>query len=324
MTNTPVITAKNLTMRYGAYTALDHVSFDVAQGEILGLLGPNGAGKTTLMRLLTTYLYPTDGSASIAGFDVVQRPVNARAHIGYLPETAPLYGQMRVDEYLTFIARAHGLAPQQVTARLQWAKETCGLKAVWQHALHELSKGYRQRVGLAQALLHDPDVLILDEPTPGLDPLQILDIRQLIRRLAAQKTIIFSTHILQEVEALADRIVIINQGQKVADGTQAEIAKRALTVQRVRVAVQAEEHAVHEALQGLNMCQEIRHEGSPSTGTHQFMLRAEVGAPLIRAVDDLVKSRGWPLVCLAEDSASLEEAFLALLKRSTQQGRQPS
>lgn len=184
---------------------------------------------------------------------------------------------------------------------------------MWKHPLPELSKGYRQRVGLAQALIHDPPILILDEPTSGLDPLQILEIRTLIRSLAQQKTIIFSTHILQEVEALADRIVIINHARLVADGTREAIVRRALHGQRVRLAVQANPQAVHDALRALPACEAVRRVGTPSGGVQEFLLHGRVGQPLVQALDELVKARHWPLVRLAEE-ADLEEAFLALLR----------
>lgn len=313
MTSASGIVIKKLSMRYGAFTALNSVSFSVRHGEILGLLGPNGAGKTTLMRVLTTYLYPSAGTASITGHDIIKDPLRVRHAIGYLPETAPLYLDMRTDEYLTFVGRARGVSVHVMSERLEWLKGCCGLKPVWRHTLSEVSKGYRQRVGLAQALIHDPAVLILDEPTSGLDPLQIIGIRNLIRSLAEKKTIIFSTHILQEVEVLADRIVIINDGAIVANGTREEITKQAIRGQRVRVAIQASRDEVLEALNGLGMCEDIRYEGTADGGAHRFHLRSRPGHPLIRAVDELVKRRRWPLLELSEESASLEEAFIALL-----------
>lgn len=219
-----MIDVKSLTMHYGNFVALDGVSFQAREKEILGLLGPNGAGKSTAMRILTTYLYPTAGTATIEGVDILQNPIQARKSLGYLPETAPLYLDMRTDEYLKFVGEARGLSGLNLTKRLKWVQDACGLSPVWKHTMSELSKGYRQRVGLAQALIHDPKVLILDEPTSGLDPLQIIGIRDLIKSLAKDKTIVFSTHILQEVEAIADRIVIINEGKIVAQGTQKELA----------------------------------------------------------------------------------------------------
>ncbi len=221
-----MIDVQSLTMHYGPVVALDHVSFQTNPGEILGLLGPNGAGKTTAMRLLTTYLYPSSGTAKVDGFDILEEPLEVRKHIGYLPETVPLYADMQVDEYLAFVGKARGLEGARLAERMEWVKEACHLKTVWKHFLSELSKGYGQRAGLAQALIHDPKVLILDEPTSGLDPIQIIEIRSLIKSLAKQKTVVFSTHILQEVEVLADRIVILNEGKLVAQGTKRELAEK--------------------------------------------------------------------------------------------------
>jgi ABC-2 type transport system ATP-binding protein len=221
-----MIDVQNLTMKYGSFVALDNISFQMQEGEILGLLGPNGAGKTTAMRILTTYLCPSSGTAKIDQFDILQNPIEVRKEIGYLPETAPLYMDMQVDEYIAFVGNARKMKGKLLADRTNWVKDVCGIKEVWKHTISELSKGYRQRVGLAQALIHDPKVLILDEPTSGLDPLQIIDIRELIKGLARKKTIIFSTHILQEVEAMADRIVIINEGKIVAQGTQAELTEQ--------------------------------------------------------------------------------------------------
>jgi ABC-2 type transport system ATP-binding protein len=221
-----MIEVKELTMHYGPAIALDHVSFQANPGEVLGLLGPNGAGKTTAMRILTTYLFPSSGTAKVDGFDILENPMEVRKSIGYLPETVPLYGDMRVDEYLAFVGKARALEGAKLAERLEWVQNACHLKSVWKHLLCELSKGYGQRVGLAQALIHDPKVLILDEPTSGLDPIQIVEIRSLVKSLAKEKTIVFSTHILQEVEALADRIVIINEGKLVAQGTKQELAEK--------------------------------------------------------------------------------------------------
>ncbi len=218
-----MINIQNISMHYGPTVALDQVSFTVKEGEILGLLGPNGAGKSTLMKILTTFICPLSGSAKVGGFDVVEDPLKARGLVGYLPETVPLYSDMRVDEYMTFVGEARGLAGRQLEERRLWVREACGLVPVWKHGINELSKGFRQRVGIAQAIIHDPKVLILDEPTNGLDPLQIIGIRKLIRGMAQDKTIIFSSHILQEVEAIADRIVILHEGRVVAQGTRDEL-----------------------------------------------------------------------------------------------------
>ena len=222
-----MIDVRSLTMNYGSFKALSDVSFQAREKEILGLLGPNGAGKTTAMRILTTYLHPTSGTASICGHDILENANEVRKQIGYLPETAPLYSDMQVYEYLQFVGAARGLSGPTLAKRIKWVKDACDIGFIWRHNVHELSKGYRQRVGLAQALIHDPKVVILDEPTSGLDPLQIIGIRKLIKDLAKEKIILFSTHILQEVEALADRIVIINEGQVVSQGTRTELEAEA-------------------------------------------------------------------------------------------------
>ena len=218
-----MIEAKHLTMCYGAVRAVDDVSFKVNENEIVGFLGPNGAGKTTVMRLLTTFIYPTQGTATVAGFDVTTHPIEARRILGYLPETPPLYMDMRVDEFIHFVGLSRGLRGGKLRERKDWVVSACGIAPVWKHTIYELSLGYRQRVGLAQALIHDPKVIILDEPTSGLDPLQIIGIRNLIRDLAKTKTILFSTHILQEASAVSSRLFIINEGRLVAKGTLDEL-----------------------------------------------------------------------------------------------------
>jgi ABC-2 type transport system ATP-binding protein len=218
-----MIEAKELTMYYGSTCAVNDVSFKVADKEIVGFLGPNGAGKTTLMRILTTFICPSKGTALINGVDILKDPIEARKHLGYLPETPPLYADMRVDEYMAFIGRARGLSGSAYRQRKDWVVEACGISSVWKHQIYELSLGFRQRVGLAQALLHDPKVVILDEPTSGLDPIQIISIRELIQELAKTKTILFSTHILQEASAVSNRIFIINNGKLVAQGTVPEL-----------------------------------------------------------------------------------------------------
>ncbi|MFP6597985.1 MAG: ATP-binding cassette domain-containing protein, partial [Candidatus Hydrogenedentota bacterium] len=231
-----MIKAEGLTMHYGPVKALNNVSFTVGDGEIVALLGPNGAGKSTTMKILTTYLYPTQGTAQVAGFDVKENPLEARANIGYLPENLPLYMDMEVRGYLKFVGESRGLRGAKLKECTDMVLEECALKPMYRKVVRELSKGYRQRTGLAQALIHNPRVIILDEPTSGLDPHQILEIRELIRGLAKGKTVLLSTHILQEVEASADRVVIISRGDLIANGTVAELKKQATDHDRVRIA----------------------------------------------------------------------------------------
>lgn len=219
-----MIEVSEIGKKYGSFAALQDVSFRVGRGEIIGLLGPNGAGKTTLIRILTGYHYPSEGQAIVAGINVVDDGRMVKGHIGYLPENAPVYHDMYVYEYLRFIALARGVAKELLEERIAKVVMQCALKEVLLKSIGNLSRGYRQRVGLAQAMIHDPDILILDEPTSGLDPNQVIEIRNLIRQLGEQKTVILSTHVMQEVEAMCNRVLIINQGRLVAQGTTAEIA----------------------------------------------------------------------------------------------------
>jgi ABC-2 type transport system ATP-binding protein len=301
-------------MRYGKTLALDKVSFKAEKGKILGLLGPNGAGKTTLMRILTSFLYPAEGTATINGYDVTQQPLLVRSLIGYMPESVPLYDDMLVDEYLIFIGRARGLFGDSLRERLRWVKENCGINTIWKHPISEISKGFRQRVGLAQALIHDPEVLILDEPMTGLDPLQIISIRELVRQLAQEKTIIFSTHILQEVEALAERIVILNNGRIIADGTRLEIARMATKGEKLTLVVKAEETQVRTALEAEEVIDEIRFEGTEGQYS-RFFIAAAAGKPLVSRLNEIIEQKGWTIRELKREQASLEEAFIWLLSR---------
>jgi ABC-2 type transport system ATP-binding protein len=222
-----MINAKHLAKNFGPTMALKEITFEVAKGEVLGFLGPNGAGKTTTMRILTCY-HPADtGTATIAGFDVFENPLEVRKLIGYLPENNPLYTDMGIVDYLQFIAQIRGIPSSKKQNQIQYVIELCGLQNELRKDIGQLSKGYKQRVGLAQALIHDPDILILDEPTIGLDPTQIIEIRELIKSIGKEKTIILSSHILPEVSATCDRIIIINQGEIVGSGKPEEMAARA-------------------------------------------------------------------------------------------------
>src|SRR5881394_797031 len=221
-----MIKVSELTKRYARTTAVDHISFEVEKGQIVGFLGPNGAGKTTTMRMLTCFLPPTSGAASVAGFDVLEQPMEVKKRIGYLPEMPPLYHEMRATEYLMFVGKLKGLAGTDLRQRVDTACERCAITDMKDKLLGKLSKGYRQRVGLAQAILHNPDVLILDEPTAGLDPKQIIETRELIKELAGDHTIILSTHILPEVAQTCQRVVIINKGHVVAVDTPDNLTAR--------------------------------------------------------------------------------------------------
>src|SRR5712672_851773 len=239
-----MITATGLTKRYARNTAVDETSFEVRKGSIVGFLGPNGAGKTTTMRMLTCFLPPTAGAATVAGFDVLEQSFEVKKRIGYLPETPPLYPEMRTAEYLQFVGSLKGLAKAELAKRVDYVCDRCAIVDVKDKLLGKLSKGYRQRVGLAQAIIHNPDVLILDEPTSGLDPKQINDTRELIKSLAGDHTIILSTHILPEVEQTCEQVIIINKGKVVATDTVHNLQSRARGVETVLVDVQGRDSAL--------------------------------------------------------------------------------
>src|SRR5450432_2127966 len=232
-----MIKVEGLTKRYPRTVAVDNISFEVEKGQIVGFLGPNGAGKTTTMRVLTCFLPPTEGTANVAGFDVLEQPQEVKKHIGYLPETPPLYPEMEVDEYLTFVGQLKGISSGDIKRRVDEVMGRCAIGDVSKKLIAKLSKGYRQRVGLAQAIIHNPDVLILDEPTSGLDPKQIIEIRELIRHLAGDHTIILSTHILPEVEQLCERVIIIAKGKLVATDTVQNLTSRLRGAETVAVEV---------------------------------------------------------------------------------------
>src|SRR5271166_6134198 len=221
-----MIKVEGLTKRYARTVAVDHISFEVKKGQIVGFLGPNGAGKTTTMRILTCFLPPSEGTANVAGFDVLEQPLEVKRRIGYLPETPPVYPEMEVQEYLTFVGKLKGMRGPSLAARVTEVAERCAVADVRAKLIGKLSKGYRQRVGLAQAIIHNPDVLILDEPTSGLDPKQIIEIRDLLKQLSGDHTIILSTHILTEVEQSCERVIIISQGKLVAIDSVANLTNR--------------------------------------------------------------------------------------------------
>jgi ABC-2 type transport system ATP-binding protein len=310
-----MIEIKNLTMYYGPTIALDSVSFNVKEREIVGLLGPNGAGKTTLMRILTTFIYPTKGSAKIGGFDITQDPLEVRKLIGYLPEIPPLYMDMRVDEYIHFVGRSRGLSADQLKKRESWVIDATKIDGVWKDMINELSLGFRQRVGLAQALIHDPKVVILDEPTSGLDPMQIVSIRQLIRDLAKDKTVIFSTHILQEASAVADRLVIIDRGKIIANATAAELKSEKTKDTFFYVTLTADREESRVLLAGAASIKEIE-VMSASPRLTRFLCRTNSYEEASSAINHLVKQKGLIIKELALREPSLEEIFLGLFKTS--------
>jgi ABC-2 type transport system ATP-binding protein len=311
-----MIEIKNISMNYGSTVALDNVSFSVGEKGILGLLGPNGAGKSTLMKILTTFICPSQGTAQIGGHDILEHPLQVREMVGYLPENVPLYMDMRVDEYFEFVGSARGISGSALDKRFKWLREACGIASVWKHNMHELSKGYRQRVGLAQALIHDPKVLIFDEPTSGLDPLQIIGIRRLVKELAKEKTIIFSTHILKEAEVLADRIVIINEGKIVSQGTREELAEDAMKYRCHVLTVKEEKPTVERALSGLRLAKDISFVDQTPDGFVTFEIKSSFQEEAWREIDALNKEKAWPVRSFSERTFNLEDMFIALLSKN--------
>jgi ABC-2 type transport system ATP-binding protein len=306
-----MIEVAGLTKRYGPTLAVSDVSFEVVKGEVLGFLGPNGAGKTTTMRVITGYLPPSEGKVLVAGYDIVEEPLEAKRRTGYLPETPPVYPDMTVTEYLSFVARIKGVPRKEVKTRVGAISEKCAVADVRNRQIGKLSKGYRQRVGLAQALIHNPDVLILDEPTAGLDPKQIIETRELIRGLAGQHTIVLSTHILPEVSKTCDRVVVINQGKIVAVGAPSELTQRLQGYETVLVTVVGPSAEVMEKLQrvgGVNMVEPREAQDSRVT----FEIHAEKGHDVRAELAKAVVESNWKLLELKTSGMSLEDIFLKL------------
>ena len=311
-----MIEVDHLTKSYGQSNAVDNISFSVGKGEILGFLGPNGAGKTTTMRMLTGYLPASSGTARIAGFDVFEQSMEVRKRIGYLPETPPLYPDMTIEDYLTFVARIKGVPGGSIDERVDEAMEKTNLLERRDELIKRLSRGYKQRVGIAQAIVHDPDVVILDEPTVGLDPNQIKDVRQLIKDLAGQHTIILSTHILPEVEMTCDRVVIINRGRIAAIDTTQNLRRQFEQGERIVLGVRNGSDEVRERLEmTLQKIEGIQHfELTPQEEVGQLTATLEVspGLDLRAPIAAQVVSNGLDLLELRTISVSLEDIFMQL------------
>jgi ABC-2 type transport system ATP-binding protein len=317
-----VIEVQRLTKRYGPVTAVDDVSFRAERGEILGFLGPNGAGKTTTMRILTGYMPPTEGKAVVGGYDVQEQPIEAKRRTGYLPETPPLYPDMSVRDYLDFCARIKGVPGAERSTRVKNAMIKTRIADVGQRHCGKLSKGYRQRVGLAQALLHNPEVLILDEPTAGLDPKQIIETRQLIKELGGDHTIILSTHILPEVSQTCNRIVIINKGRVVAVDTPDNLTARLRGTETMFLQVDAAGTNPQEALQTVPGVTHVRVADTRDTVT-ALEVESEAGRDVRRDLAATVVTRGWGLLELRPMRMSLEEIFLHLTTEDTAAAAEP-
>ncbi|MBI4715958.1 MAG: ABC transporter ATP-binding protein [Nitrospirae bacterium] len=313
-----MIEAIGLTHTYsGRIQALSDVSFTVEKGEIVGFLGPNGSGKTTTMKILTGLLHPTSGRARVAGFDVQDQPLEVKRRIGYLPEKVPLYKEMRVYDYLTFVAEAKGLGKGKKLFQVGYVMDRRGIVDRGDQLIGRLSKGYRQRVGLAQALLSEPEVLILDEPTEGLDPAQIQEIRKLIQELGRERTIILSTHILPEVSVIAGRVIILYKGKVVASDTPANLGKQLGTANRLILQVEGPEAEIIAALKALSGVTRVSRKPAPGAGICAAELEFS-GTDPRREVTNLLHQRGWGLVEMRTPTVSLEEVFLNLV---TEEGR---
>ncbi|MCC7156295.1 MAG: ABC transporter ATP-binding protein [Bryobacterales bacterium] len=312
-----MIKVEGLTKRYDRTVAVNAIDFEVDKGQIVGFLGPNGAGKTTTMRILTCFMPPTEGTASIAGFDVQKQPQEVKRRIGYLPETPPLYPEMEVEEYLTFVGRLKGLPSAEIPQRVKDVAERCAVADVRKKLISKLSKGYRQRVGLAQAIIHNPDVLILDEPTSGLDPKQIHETRDLIRSLAAAHTVILSTHILPEVEQTCDHVIIISRGSVVARDSVANLTSRLRGAEAIAVEVtgrnqdQLDVGAVRQKLEQIAGVSRVVLKSSNDHG-HHFEIESLQGRNVRADVARSVVESGWDLNELRPVAVSLEEIFLEL------------
>ncbi|MCB2155833.1 ABC transporter ATP-binding protein [bacterium] len=308
-----MVELKELRKRFGPITAVDGVSFQVDKGEVLGFLGPNGAGKSTTMKMLTCFLAPTSGTASVCGFDILEKPTQVRSRIGYLPEGAPAYPDMTPTSFLNFIAEIRGLKGSSKKKAIDRVWELVDLKGVMHQPIETLSKGYKRRVGLAQAILADPDVLILDEPTDGLDPNQKHEVRTLIKEMSKDKVIILSTHILEEVEAVCSRAIIIAKGRSIFDGTPAELERRSRYHNAVSLTI--EKGTAPEAkgkLSALDNVDKVEERGSGENGTVSFMVFPKKGKAILAEISAFALKNGWQLDELHSEVGRLDEVFRQL------------
>ncbi|MGB4098520.1 MAG: ATP-binding cassette domain-containing protein [bacterium] len=311
-----MINVKGLTKWFGSTLAVDNITFQVPAGQVLGFLGPNGAGKTTTMRILTGYLPADEGSAQVAGYDIYSQSLEVRKRIGYLPENAPLYLDMDVPDFLHFIASIRKIPTSDIGKATKRIVDLCGLKLVMHKKIGELSKGYRQRVGLAQAMIHNPDILVLDEPTSGLDPNQIVEIRELIKELGREKTVILSTHILPEVTATCDRILIIDEGKLIADGTPQELTKKSAEQATLWVTVKSEADIPVDSFTRFNGVHSVFRDMEFRQGSlfQRFGLKLESNVNPAADIFRYAVESGWILTELHLETATLEEVFTQLTK----------
>ncbi|OQX79314.1 MAG: gliding motility-associated ABC transporter ATP-binding subunit GldA [Bacteroidetes bacterium 4484_249] len=304
------IVVENLTKKYGSQHAVDNISFRVKTGEILGFLGPNGAGKTTTMKAITTYLTPNEGNIYVGDFSIYENADSVKKNIGYLPENNPLYSEMPVIDYLKFVAELQGIEKSKIKEKILEMINICGLEGEKHKKIAELSKGYQQRVGLAQALIHDPEVLILDEPTSGLDPNQIVEIRELIKKIGREKTVILSSHILAEVEATCDRILIINKGKIVADGTSKDLRKQSEGKEILRVRIEeGDKNEIFKSLQKLSTVGVVDFD-EKDENTFEIQSKPELSST--KEIFKLCVENGWILTEMTPVETKLEDIFREL------------
>ena len=304
------IIVENLTKMYGTQAAVNNISFKIKTGEVLGFLGPNGAGKTTTMKAITTFLTPNEGDIEVGQYSVLKNPEEVRKVIGYLPEHNPLYGDMAVIDYLKFVAELHGIEKDMIKTRILEMVNLCGLEGEKHKKINELSKGYKQRVGLAQALINDPEILILDEPTSGLDPNQIIEIRELIKNIGREKTVILSSHILAEVEATCDRILIINKGEIVADGTAEDLRKQATGNEILRVTIEdGEKNTIIKSLQELEQVELV---DPMDTDVNRFEIQSKQNLSSRKEIFNLCVAKKWSLTEMSLIETKLEDIFREL------------
>ncbi len=301
------ISVKNLTKIFGEQRAIDNISFDVKEGEILGFLGPNGAGKSTTMKIATCFLPPTSGDVTVCGHHVMEQPLEVKRSIGYLPEHNPLYLEMYVREYLQFIGSLYNLSGKKLQSRVGEMIELCGLTREQNKKIEALSKGYRQRVGLAQALIHDPRVLILDEPTTGLDPNQIVEIRKVIKQVSAQKTVLFSTHIMQEVQALCDRVIVINKGKIVANDRIDQL--KAMPAETIVITVEFSDEIDASGLEQLEGIITVSHAGKGI-----YVVESSVENDVRPHIFKLATEQGLTLIGMRQEEESIEKIFQRLTR----------
>jgi ABC-2 type transport system ATP-binding protein len=307
-----MIRIRNLTKSYGELKAVDDISFDVPTGQILGFLGPNGAGKTTTVRIITCYMFPTSGQVEVDGLNVFEHSLEIRKKIGYLPESAPLYSEMNVLDYLQFIMGIRSIEKSRWNRRTKEIVDICGLDSVINRNIGELSKGYRQRVGLAQAMVHDPDILILDEPTSGLDPNQIAEIRDLVRELGKEKTVVLCTHILPEVEATCGRVLIINGGKIVADGSPTELQSSFQGKEQIYLEIKTDSKDVQTKLTKLQNVEKVKRISSDRDGIKRLTVECTQGKDLREQLFRMAVENNWVLLEMRKEQASLEDVFRQL------------